>query len=244
MRAVVIGASAGLGLALAEELARRGDRLLLVARDGRDLDASARDLSLRYGTEVDWLAADLGLEDASGLAQAMVGRLGGIDAAFLVAGLGDDADDGAMAESLLRRLAAVNFTGPVAVINALLPDLLRSSPEAHLIGIGSVAAIRGRSRNMVYGAAKRGLEFYFEALRHRLSGTGCSVQFYRVGFMDTTMLGNRTAGLLVASPASIARKIVARLGKRRGMAYLPRWWGLIALGLRLLPWALYRRLKI
>ncbi|TAN78257.1 MAG: SDR family oxidoreductase, partial [Magnetospirillum sp.] len=182
VKAVVIGASAGLGRALASCLAEAGHELVLVARDGRDLDAVARDLAIRFGRPVGWIAADLGNPDAAALKTGVLERLGGIDALFVVAGLGDDADCGPLPDGALRRLIEVNYAGPLSLINAFLPDLTRAAP-AHLVGVGSVAAIRGRSRNMVYGSAKRGLEFYFEALRHYLADTGCRVQFYRAGFM-------------------------------------------------------------
>lgn len=242
MKAVVIGASAGLGRALASCLAEAGHELVLVARDGRDLDAVARDLAIRFGRPVGWIAADLGNPDAAALKTGVLERLGGIDALFVVAGLGDDADCGPLPDGALRRLIEVNYAGPLSLINAFLPDLTRAAP-AHLVGVGSVAAIRGRSRNMVYGSAKRGLEFYFEALRHYLADTGCRVQFYRAGFMDTTMLGNEPPGPLVVKPEAVARAMVARLDGPEGAAYLPRRWMLVALILRLLPWALFRRLR-
>lgn len=241
MKAVIAGASAGLGRALAECLAAAGHELMLVARDGRDLDAVAKDIAIRFGTPVAWVAADLAQSDPLALRREVVHRLGSIDALFLIAGLGDSSDCGPMSDAVLRRLIDVNYAGPVALVNAFLPDLMRTA-SAHLVGIGSVAVIRGRSRNMVYGSAKRGLEFYFEALRHRLAGTGCRIQFYRVGFMDTTMLGNQT-GPMVVKPETVARLIVARLGGSSGSAYLPHWWGLVALGLRLLPWSLFKRFK-
>jgi short-subunit dehydrogenase len=242
VKAVVIGASAGLGRALAGCLAEAGHELVLVARDGRDLDAVSRDLSIRFGGRVSWIEADLTAFDPAALRDQVLQRLGGIDALFVISGLGDDSDRGPMADSLLRRLIEVNYTAPISVINAFLPDLARAEPT-HLVGIGSVAAIRGRSRNMVYGSAKRGLEFYFEALRHRFSQTGCRVQFYRVGFMDTTMLGNQLPGPLVVKPETVARAMVRRLNGPQGCTFLPRRWMLVALILRLLPWALFKRMK-
>jgi short-subunit dehydrogenase len=243
VKAVVIGASAGLGRALAEVLAEAGHELVLVARDGRDLDAVARDLSIRFDAKVAWIAADLARPDAAALRRQVLEKLGGIDALFLVAGLADDGDRGALPDDVARRLVEVNYTGPLTLINAFLPDLERASP-AWLVGVGSVAAIRGRSRNIVYGSAKRGLEFYFEALRHRLEGSGCRVQFYRAGFMDTTMLGNAQPGPMVAKPEAVARAMLARLDGPQGMSYLPRWWWLVAVILRLLPWPLFKRMRV
>ncbi|MBF0092957.1 MAG: SDR family NAD(P)-dependent oxidoreductase [Alphaproteobacteria bacterium] len=241
MKAAVVGASAGLGRALAERLAEAGHELVLVARDSRDLEAVACDLRIRFATSVRWLEADLAVPDAAGLRARIKDKLGRVDALFLVAGLGDDTDHGPMEEAALERVIAVNYTSPVAIANAFLPDLMDGS-LSHLVGIGSVAAMRARSRNMVYGSAKRGLEFYFEALRHRLSAYPCRIQLYRVGFMDTSMLPGR-GGPLAASPDSIARAILARLGGPGGVAYLPRWWRLVAILLGVTPWRLFIRFK-
>lgn len=242
MKAVVIGASAGLGRALASCLAEAGHDLVLVARDSRDLDAVVRDLSIRFKGSISWIEADLTNFDAADLRDQVLERLGGINALFVISGLGDDADCGPMPDLALRRLIEVNYTAPIALINAFLPDLAQAD-DAHLVGIGSVAATRARSRNMVYGSAKRGLEFYFEALCHRFADSSCRIQFYRAGFMDTTMLGNRLPSLLVVKPETVARAIVKRLNGPQGCAFLPRRWMLVAMILRLLPWALFKRMK-
>ena len=243
MNSVIVGASAGLGRALAEELAGRGHALVLAATDGRDLDAIAQDLRLRFGVMVRVVVVDLAAFDAEGFRDEVLGRGGAVDALFLVAGSGDDADCGPVPGDLARRLLQINLSAPLLIANAFLEHLGRRG-QAHLVGIGSVAAMRGRGRNMIYGAAKRGLEFYFEALRLRLSATGCRVQFYRAGFMATSMLQGR-GGLLVARPQAVARRIADRLEHGpEGLAYAPAFWGLISLVLGLLPFALFRRLRI
>ena len=242
MKSLIIGASAGLGRALADQLAARGDGLFLVASAAEDLDPLARDLRIRHGAEIHWQAFDLRHGDIEALRQQVLERMGSFDNLFLVAGLGDGADCGAIDDDLAIRLMAINFTAPVRVANAFLPDL-QATPAGNCVGIGSVAAIRGRSNNMVYGAAKRGLEAYFEAIRHRLATSGCRVQFYRVGFMATTMLGARPKFLPVARPEDVAARIVANLGRDLGTAYLPGWWSVLGLILRHAPWVLFRRLR-
>ena len=242
MKALVVGATAGLGRALAANLAQAGHEIALVARDIRDLDAVAADLTLRYSGKVCCRAEDIARPDASALRDWTVAALGGIDAVFLVAGLGDDDDTGTLPDQAVERLLSVNLEGPLRIVNAFFADLDRPA-TAHLVAVGSVATVRGRSKNMVYGAAKRGLQFYFDALRHRLAGSGCRVQFYLAGFMDTTMLGHAKPGLLVADPEAMARKMVANLDGRAGVYYLPAWWRLIALVLQTMPWRLFVRMK-
>jgi hypothetical protein len=84
---------------------------------------------------------------------------------------------------------------------------------------------------------------YFEALRHQMTGMGCWVQLYRAGFMSTTMLKGKT-GLLVSSPRSVTQKMISRLDGPEGAAYASWKWVLIGLILCMLPYFIFRRLRI
>lgn len=243
MRSLVLGASAGLGRALSEALAARGHTLFLVATDERDLEAVASDLALRHGVSVFHMVHDLAGPDVSELKARVGSDLGGLDNLFCVAGFSAaEQDSGTLDEDLLKRLAEVNFLGPVRVINAFL-EMLAAGAKGNLVGIGSVAAVRPRGKNTVYGAAKRGLEFYFGAARHSLSPRGCAVQFYRAGYLDTAMNFGQKRPFPKMPPERAAAKIVANLGKDGVVAYLPAWWWFIMTAYRLLPFAILRRLK-
>ena len=242
-KSVVVGASSGLGRAIAEKLAEKGDELHLLARDERDLDPLAHDFFVRFGVKVGWTAVDLAKFDAPALVQHLIDEMGGVDNVFLVAGLGDDADAGPLPDAQLRMLVEVNYISLTRIANAFLAHLT-GRPEANLVGIGSIAAVRGRRANMVYGSAKRGLEAYFEAVRHFLASSGCRVQFYRAGFMHTSMLGNRRSILPAAAPDVVAARIVANLDRDLGTTYIPSWWRWVGLVLRVLPWIIFKRLSI
>jgi short-subunit dehydrogenase len=111
------------------------------------------------------------------------------------------------------------------------------------VGFGSIAAVRGRSANVVYSAAKRALESYFESLRHRLTSAKVRVQFYRLGYMDTQQSFGKRLLLPKASPEQIARDVVRNLDRDVGFTTRPRFWIAVSLIVRCLPWALFRRLK-
>ncbi|MEI6987565.1 MAG: SDR family NAD(P)-dependent oxidoreductase [Rhodospirillaceae bacterium] len=243
MKSVVIGASAGLGRSIAEKLAECGHELYLLSRSGRDLDPLARDLVIRFGVKVRWIELDLVTVNAPALARQLIDEMGSVDNLFLVAGWGSNQDFGPLPDAELRTLIAINYMAEACLANAFLSHLA-DQPEANLVGIGSVAAVRGRSANMVYGSAKRGLEAYFEALRHYLSGSGCRVQFYRAGFMRTTLLGNQHSVLPAVAPEFVAARIIANLGRDLGLSYVPGWWRWVAIIMRMLPWTIFRRLSI
>ena len=238
---VVIGASAGLGRALAERLAERGHSLFLVASDERDLAAAAADLRLRFRVPVTTLALDLGDCDPATLRAQSIASLGHINNLFYIAGY-STMDTGPREDEEVRRLVAINFTSAVRLVNVLLDDLIRSQ-HGNLVGVGSVAAIRGRKVNSIYGAAKCGLETYFAALRHYLAGKSCSVQFYRLGYLETQMTLGQNLAFPPLAPDAAAMVIVGNLGRDLGSVYLPPWWGLIAAVVRLTPWALFKRLE-
>jgi short-subunit dehydrogenase len=238
---LVVGASAGLGRALSEALARSGRTLLLVASDSRDLDALAADLRLRFGAEVRTLACDVASASA---ADAISCALDGqpIDGALFPVGAVDESDDGQLSGDRVETLVRVNLTAVISITGRLLPRLLEQG-KGVIIGFGSVAAGRGRSRNVVYAAAKRALESYFESLRHVCERHGVVATLYVVGFMDTNQAFGRRLLLPLAQPVRLAERICADLGRRPGQHYLPGWWWLVTSVLRALPWPVFRRMR-
>lgn len=240
--AVVVGASSGLGRALATELARRGHALLLVASDRRDVDALAADLHLRHGIAARGLALDLARSADPGA--AIIAALDGLPpvAAVLVpAGWSRHDDDGTLDTAAIGPLLAINLHAPLAIAHALLPRL--QERRGALVLFGSVAAERGRGRNIVYAAAKRGLVSFAESLRHRHADGTLRVQLYQLGFLRSNLTHGLRLPLPLAEPAEIARDVVQGLGSRSGTYYRPRWWRLVALVVRSLPWVVFRRMK-
>ncbi|MBF0434408.1 MAG: SDR family NAD(P)-dependent oxidoreductase [Magnetococcales bacterium] len=243
MKALVIGASAGLGRALAQQLGASGHELYLVASDQRDLLPLAQDLSLRYGVTVHCAAIDLADLDPDALRHQVLEKMPSLSALFYVAGCAFNQDNGPVPAVVADRLLKVNFTSGARIINAFL-DHLDAQPRGLVVGIGAVAAVRARGDNMIYAAAKRGLEFYCAALRHRYNRRPLTVQFYRVGYMLTSMLGGSETPLPAAAPEKIAAHIVAHLEDDFGMRHLPGWWYWVCLVLKLLPWTIFKRLSL
>jgi hypothetical protein len=131
----------------------------------------------------------------------------------------------------VQRLTAVNFTGPATLLTLLLPHL--RDRAANVVVAGSVAAVRPRPRNLVYGAAKRALQFFCEGLRYR-AAANCYLQFYLLGYIDTAMMAEQSAVVPKADPRRIAKIILGNFG-RDGLFFLPWWWRGIALLFRLAP---------
>lgn len=242
MTAIVIGASSGLGRALACELARAGRPLLLVASDPRDIDALASDLALRFDVAVATLALDLAGEANPG-ARVLhaLADLAAPSALLLAVGHSRTDDDLSLGAAAIGQLLAINLHAPIAIVHALLPLLLES--RATIVGFGSIAAARGRGRNVVYAAAKRGLDTFFESLRQRYLPRELRVQFYRLGFLRSNLTFGMRLPLPAAEPDAVARKVVRQLANASFDCYEPRKWALVALIIRCLPWFAFRRMK-
>lgn len=242
MTTLIVGASSGLGRALAQELARRGHDLLLLASDARDVGAIAADLKLRHDVDVHSLALDLGREADPGarIAAALEG-MPPLQALLLPIGTSREDDSLALAAADIGQLLAINLHAPLAIVHALLPRLLET--QGVIVLFGSVAAIRGRGRNVVYAASKRALTSLYESLRQRYPAAQLRVQLYTLGFMATNLTHGMRLPLPPAAPALVAKTVANRLARGSGCWYLPRRWALIALIVRALPWWLYRRMK-
>lgn len=242
MTALVVGASSGLGRALASELARHKHDLLLVASDARDLEAIAADLALRHGIAVKTLALDLGRDANPGarILSALEG-MAPLDALVLAAGQSRSDDDFSLDVAGIGQLLAINLHAPLTIAHALLPTLLET--RGVIVLFGSVAAVRGRGRNVVYAASKRGLVSFYESLRQRYRPRELRVQLYQLGFLATNLTYGMALPVAAADPVAVAKVVVDRLARRSGRWYLPRKFALIALVLRALPWSLYRRMR-
>ena len=242
MNALILGATTGLGRAISEALARRGDGLLLAATDPRDLDAQANHLRLKYNVNVKTVAADASCpKDCVDNLIAAAANLGEISGLFFPLGTSSVEDTGRLSLVAARRLIDVNLVTVIAVISDFLPKMISSS-KGYIVGFGSVAAVRGRRRNMVYSAAKRGLASYFESLRHLSVGSQIRVQYYTLGYIATQQTFAHKLFFPPASPNAIADTVVRDLDKFCGARYLPRYWAIIARIVSLTPWFVFKRL--
>ena len=121
MKAAIFGGSAGMGRAIAEQLASTRAELLLIASDARDLEAVRSDLLLRYeASRISILAMDLTRTAPEAVARTVLESFGKFDVMFLVAGAGDDGDCGVLVPAAAERILSINFVIPASLINAII----------------------------------------------------------------------------------------------------------------------------
>jgi short-subunit dehydrogenase len=225
------------------EAARRGHDMLLAASDARDLAALASHVRLMYSITCDYVSVRLGAEAGTlDCILKAVNSFGVLDGALYPVGWADDEDTVDGDVSTIEALLDINLASQMKLTSALWP-LLAARPAAFIIGFGSVAAIRGRRRNVVYAAAKRGLLSYFESLRHAAAGTRIHVQFYQLGYLDTQQTLGKRLPFPKASPEALAKYVLDNLTRDCGSIFYPKFWHVISIALRMLPWFVYKRLK-
>jgi len=240
----IVGATSAIAEAAARLWAARGDSLYLAGRRETLLAAIADDLRLRGAAKVVTEVFDVSQHEAH---HAMLSRaedtLGEIDCLLVAHGTLPD-----QAACLANPDLAVREIEVNAVATAALVLRAATRFEARRAGtiavITSVAGVRGRASNFVYGSAKSLVSTLLEGLRHRMHGKGVAVVDIRPGFVDTPMTAAFPKGPLWASPWRVARDIVRAVDRRAGVVYTPWFWRWIMLVVRHIPEPLFVRTKL
>lgn len=187
-RAVVTGASRGIGRALSAELARRGARLGLIARGKEGLEELVAELPESPDGPHVTAAADVSKWGQTSRAiDRIAKKLGGIDLLVANAGVLSYAPFLEQELSEAERMVHVNVFGTLYTTRAALPHMLQG-PRGHVVVLSSAAGLRSFPWGAVYGATKAFDRGFAEALRHELAGTGVSVTTVYPGEYGTTIL--------------------------------------------------------
>jgi len=245
MKVVVLGATKGMGRALARHLAARGDELFLLGRDLPELTRSAADLEARAGRASGSLGtAVCDLERPEGFSPALEAaeaRLQGLDAVVVTAGLFATQDQLEADPELARRLLTVDFANTVVFCEDARKRLLARGGGT-LCVFSSVAGERGRKPVILYGAAKAGLSRYLEGLDHKFRARGLRTICVKPGFVRTGMTEGLKAPPFAGEPEAVAAQVVRAIDGGRPVVYAPGIWRLIMFVIRLLPRFVMRKI--
>lgn len=243
-RAIVIGASSGIGAALVGRLAAHGYRVAALARREEPLQSLADRLSSMFpAATVLTYAHDVTDYDAvPALFEQIVRELGGLDLIIYAAAVQPRVDlqeyDFAKDEEMVR----TNLLGAIAWLNQAAARF-EHARGGHIVGISSIAGDRGRVGSPVYNTSKAGLDTYLEALRNRLSRHGVTVTTIKPGFVDTELLKNAPKTFWVISPEEAAARIDDAIRGRKQVVYVPPRWRLVGAAVKFMPSFIFRRLS-
>jgi short-subunit dehydrogenase len=234
--AIVIGASSGIGRALAVGLSLEGYRVGVVARR-TDLLAQLRaelagPCAIRT---VDVTRPELAMP----LVRELIDELRDVELFIVSAGAGFD--NAALAWPPERDTIAVNVLGFAGMVNVAVAHLEQRG-SGHLVGISSLAALRGPGGAPAYAASKAFVSNYLQGVRYRFNKLKLPIVVTDVqpGFVDTRMAGENR--FWTASPETAARQIMAAIRGRKRRVYVTRRWRLVAWLIRIVPDSVYSRL--
>ncbi|NYS24313.1 SDR family NAD(P)-dependent oxidoreductase [Rhodobacteraceae bacterium 2376] len=231
----LVGASEGLGRALAQRMSHAGAHLVLSARDRDRLEVLAAELP----GPVDVVPCDVA-DRAS--VQAAAAAAGDLDGVVFLAGVywpfGAKDWDAEKAETMLD----VNFTGAARVLGTVVPGFVARG-RGHVVLTGSLAGFRGLPGSIGYGSSKAGLMHLAESMHADLRGTGVEVQLANPGFIRTRLTDKNAFHMpFLMEPDQAAAEMFALMSGTRFKRSFPGLFSLVFRGAQFLPDALYYRL--
>jgi len=238
-RVLLLGGTSEIGLAILAALdAPPGTEVILAGRDEQRLAAAGKELPYQVRT-VPYDATDFAAHQ--GFADALFAA-GPLDLVISAAGiLVPQADLDRDAERAAA-LVGTNFTGHVSTLLALAAHL-RAQGRGAIVVLSSVAAVRPRKANFVYGSAKAGLDAFARGFADALHGSGVRLLLVRPGFVTGRMTAGMPPAPLATTPAAVGAATAAALRSGRDTVWVPASLAGLAVALRLIPRTAWRRVS-
>ena len=236
-KAIIIGASSGIGEALARVLSDNGYEIGLTARREEKLQEIAKDLPTRsFVKRIDVSEPD----QAMAALRVLIKEMNDVDLIVINAGI-SLASHAEWAQE--KAVIDVNVSGFVAMCNVAWNYFLDRG-NGHIVGISSIAALKGYGRNTIYCASKAFISSYMQGLRQKAhrKRVNILVTDIKPGFVATPMTENNKKMFWVAEVDKAARQIFNAIKKRKTHAYITRRWRLAAWVTKSIPNWLFERL--
>ena len=238
----ITGASSGIGQALAAHFAGEGHRLALVARRGAEIEAWLAAQAIADARARVYVADVRDIDAITAAGRACIAEMGLPDVVIANAGISVGVDIGDAAD--LERVRACFETNVVGMAATFQPfvDGMRARRAGTLVGIASVAGIRGLPGHAAYCASKAAVISLCESLRGECRASGVKVVTICPGYIDTPLTSrNRYPMPFLMTPADFARKAGSAIESGAGYRVIPWQMGVVAKLLRLLPNAVFDR---
>lgn len=236
-KAIIIGASSGIGKELAFILAKEGYTIGITARRLDLLNNIKQEINSNiYIKQMD-VSSQI---EAMSILNQLIDEMDGIDLIIICAGIGyinNNLDWDKEQETI-----NINVTGFSAIVNVALKFFLKRG-SGHIVGISSIAAIRGNGEAPAYNASKAFVSNYLDGLRYKCSKLNVPITITDIqpGLIDTDMA--KGEGLFwVSSPYKAAKQIYNAIKKKKKHIYITKRWRLIAYLLKIMPDQVYYKL--
>ncbi|WP_394792311.1 SDR family oxidoreductase [Rhodoferax sp.] len=241
----ITGASSGIGQALALRFFQAGYRLALVARRTSVVEswAGAQNIS---ASSYQIYSADVSLSESIVAAgKACIASQGVPDVVIASAGVSIGMDTAIYEDlAVMAQIFAINNLGTAATFHPFIPAMAQRGSGA-LVGIGSVASIRGLPGHGGYCGSKAAVVSYCESLRGELRSSGVKVVTICPGYVDTPLTQKNSYGMpFLMQPEAFAEKAFAAIEAGDSYRVIPWQMGVVAKLMRLLPNKVYDRLLV
>lgn len=236
-KAIIIGASSGIGRELAKVLSRNQYAVGVMARRVQLLDKLGEEVK---GTLLVQKIDVSDVESAMKTLATFIEEMGGADLVVISAGTGEI--NNSLLWHLENEAIKTNVSGFAALVNVVMHHFTKVG-SGHLVNISSIAALRGGRESPAYNASKAFESNYLEGLRQKVRKFGLPITITDIkpGFVNTAMA--KGEGIFwAAEPEKAARQIYHVIKRKKSTAYITRRWMLIAWLIKLLPGFIYERL--
>lgn len=241
---IVIGANSSIAKDCIAASASGLGRLALCGRNSQSLSVMEQDLQAKFPSlQIKTWALDLMETSKAATAwdemEAFCGQVDQI--VFAPSELGNQMQmeaDPELAFSLLSLNCAASTAWLLGAAN-----VLERRRGGVLAIVTSVAGVRGRASNYIYGSSKAQLSTLAQGLRVRLAHVGARVVDFRPGIVDTPMTASIKKGALMASSQFVGQELALAIASKEGVVYSPRFWEAIMFIIRHLPYSIFKRTK-
>lgn len=238
-KAIVVGASSGIGREVAKLLLAEGWHIGIAARREELL----QDLKAEAPERVETMSIDVTKPDAGERLQTLISRLGGIDLYFHASGIGKQ--NRTLEESIELDTMETNAVGFTRMIGAAYRYFAQQG-KGHIAAITSIAGTKGLGPAPAYSATKAMQATYLQALEQQARQRGVDIRFtdIRPGFVDTALLSGTFKYPMMMKPEAVARDIVSSINAKRHVRVIDGRYRVMTFFWRLIPNWIWRRMKL
>jgi len=239
---LILGARSDIAKAIAHRFASEGSSIDLAARGSESLLVDKADLEVRYNVEVTLHDFDV-LDTQSHASFVETLPVMPTTVVCVVGYMGSQADSEKRPDAAVK-VIRTNFEGPASIF-LVLASHFEARGSGTLVGISSVAGLRGRASNYIYGSAKAGFSAFLSGLRNRLTGSGVHVVTVLPGFVATRMTeGMDLPSRLTAQPEEVAKAVWTAVDRKRDIIYVRSVWRFIMIIICAIPEKIFKRLSL
>ncbi|GAC1418129.1 MAG: SDR family oxidoreductase [Flavisolibacter sp.] len=239
---LILGATSDIGFAIARKYASKGYDIQLTARNIESLKFFKTDLEQRFAVPCSCFLFEA--TDFKSHAAFYKNLFPIPDITVYVIGYMTENEIAFNNWDLALETIHANYTGAVSILNIVAEKYIQIK-KGTIVGISSVAGIRGRQSNFIYGSAKAGFSAYLSGLRNRLYPHGVHVLTVLPGFVATKMTEHLSLPkILTAHPELVAETIVEAVDEKKDIIYIKWFWQWIMLIIMLIPESIFKKRKL